>query len=101
LSEIFSPELDAGNKIKNFPIQGTAADSFKIALCRLDEKFKALRLDAHLVLTLHDEIVVETREDVAEPVQGIIEKCLMDAFKKIIPHMPFELDMRIADAWGD
>lgn len=49
---------NSGNKIKNFPIQGTAADGFKIVLCRLDEKFKALGLDAHLFLTLHDEIVL-------------------------------------------
>jgi DNA polymerase I-like protein with 3'-5' exonuclease and polymerase domains len=56
-------------------------------------------LDAHLVLTLHDEIVVEARDELADQVVGIISGCLKEAFMGIIPRMPFELDMRIAEAW--
>jgi DNA polymerase I len=88
------------NQIKNFSIQGTAADGFKTALCLVDQKFQELRLDAHLVLTMHDEVVVEAREDVVEEAWRIIEDCLMEAFKEIVPEMAFELDMRIADSWG-
>jgi DNA polymerase I-like protein with 3'-5' exonuclease and polymerase domains len=88
------------NQIRNFPIQGTASDGFKGALCELDRKFQELGLDAHLVLTVHDEILVEVKDDEVEEVQGIIEDCLKNAFKEIIPEMPFELDMRIADSWG-
>lgn len=90
---------NARNRIKNFPIQGTAADGFKIALCRLDNKFQELGLDAHLVLTLHDEIVVEAREYVTGQVGEVVEECLKEAFMNIVPGMPFELDMRIAEAW--
>jgi DNA polymerase I-like protein with 3'-5' exonuclease and polymerase domains len=61
----------------------------------------ALGLDAHLVLTPHDEIVVETRDELAENVVGIIEECLKEAYMGIVPEMPFELTMRIAAAWGD
>jgi hypothetical protein len=88
------------NQIRNFPIQGTASDGFKTALCQLDRKFQELELDAHLVLTVHDEIVVEVREDVVEEAWEMIEDCLKNVFKEIVPEMAFELDMRIADSWG-
>jgi DNA polymerase I-like protein with 3'-5' exonuclease and polymerase domains len=58
-------------------------------------------LDGHLILTLHDEIVVEAREDVADQVVGIVAECLQEAFMGIVPEMPFELEMKIAEAWGD
>jgi DNA polymerase I len=92
--------VEVDNQIKNFPIQGTAADGFKRGLCMLDRKFQELGLDAHLVLTMHDEIVVEVKGDEAEEVWGVIEECLKNAFKEMVPGMPFELDMRVADAWG-
>jgi DNA polymerase-1 len=98
--EKFIRDPGAENKIRNFPIQGTVSVGFKKALCQMDREFRKLGLDAHLVMTLYDEIVVEVREEVVEEMQGIIEECLMDAFKEIVPNMPFELDMRIADSWG-
>ena len=69
--------------------------------CALRSRPTALGLDAHLVLTLHDEIVFETRDELAENVVGIIEECLKAAFMGMVPEMPFELTMRIAEAWGD
>ena len=82
-------ETNSWNKIKNFPIQGTASDGFKTALCELDQKFRELGLDAHLVLTVHDEILVEVKEGEVEEVQAVIEDCLGDAFKEMVPEMPF------------
>jgi DNA polymerase-1 len=97
--EKFIKDPSAVNKIKNFPIQGTAADGFKTALCQLNRRFQELGLDAHLVLTLFDEIVIEVREEVVEQVLRIIDECLKEAFADLIPNMPFELDMRISDSW--
>jgi hypothetical protein len=51
-------------------------------------------------LTLHDEIVVEASEDVTGQVSEVVAECLKEAFMGIIPGMPFELEMRTADAWG-
>ena len=86
----------------NTPLmQILAADGFKIALCRLDNKFQELGLDAHLVLTLHDEIAVEARDELADQVSEVVAECLQEAFMGIVPEMPFELEMRIAEASGD
>jgi DNA polymerase I-like protein with 3'-5' exonuclease and polymerase domains len=59
-----------------------------------------LGFNAHLVLTLYDEIVVEVKEEVGEKAPGIIEDCLKNAFKEMVPDMAFELDMKIEDSWG-
>jgi DNA polymerase-1 len=96
--EKFIKDPSAVNKVKNLPIQGTGADGFKTALCQLDREFMECGLDAHLVLTLYDEIVVEVKEDGVEEVLGIIDECLKGAFKEIVPGMPFELDIQIADS---
>ena len=93
------PKID--NQIRNFPIQGTASDGFKTALCELDRKFRELGLNAHLILTVHDEILVEVKADVVEEVKAVIEDCLKNAFREMVPGMPFEMDMRIADPWGN
>jgi DNA polymerase I-like protein with 3'-5' exonuclease and polymerase domains len=44
--------------------------------------------------------VVEVKEEVGEKVQKIIEDCLKNAFKEMVPDVAFELDMRIEDSWG-
>ena len=44
---------------------------------------------------------MEVNEDEGEEVQGIIGDCLKNAFEELVPEMPFELDMRIADSWGN
>jgi DNA polymerase I len=96
---IKEPKVD--NQIKNFPIQGTAADGFKTALCQLDRKFQKLGLAAHLVLTMYDEVVVEVKVETTEVVRVIVEDCMMEAFRELVPGIPFELDMRIADSWSN
>ena len=76
-------------------------ESFAKSVCQLDHKFKEAGVDAHLVLTMHDEMVVEVKEDEVEVVQGIVEDCLRDGFKEFVPEMPFELDIKIAEFWGN
>lgn len=46
----------------NYLIQGTAADLLKTAMIRLDDWFMEQGLDAHLVMTIHDELVIEVRK---------------------------------------
>src|SRR5262249_1159848 len=62
---------------KNSPIQGSNADMTKLALIGLTE---ALRdYDARVVNTVHDEIVVEARDDQAEVVCKIVEHEMVKA----------------------
>jgi DNA polymerase-1 len=83
----------------NFPVQGTAADGFKLAMIYLDEKLKDT--DAHIVHILHDEIIVEAKADIADDVAKIVKTCMEDAFEKLIPDVPFKVKPEIRDSWGD
>lgn len=47
----------------NYMIQGSAADMIKAAMIRLDDMFEDLWIDAHLVMSIHDELVMEIAEE--------------------------------------
>jgi DNA polymerase-1 len=83
---------------KNSPIQGSNADMTKFALIGINE---ALRdYEARIVNTVHDEIVVEAREDQAEVVCGIVEREMVKAGEQIISLVPIVADAKIADYWS-
>ena len=69
---------------KNTPIQGTSADITKHALVYIYRELEKQNLDAHLIHTVHDEIVVEVREDLTNKVEKIMEEKMIEAGKKIL-----------------
>ena len=46
----------------NAPIQGSAADIMKIAMIRTHERLKKEKLDARIVMQVHDELIIEARD---------------------------------------
>ncbi len=58
----------------NAPIQGTAADIMKIAMIRLDRRLEKERPKAKLLLTVHDELVLEVPEGEAEAVAEVAKE---------------------------
>jgi DNA polymerase-1 len=86
------------NSLYNFPVQGTAADGFKSALIDLNRQL--IGLDARIVHILHDEIIVEVKEDVASDVAVMVKECMERTFAGIIPGVPFVVVPEIRDTWG-
>lgn len=79
-------------------MQGTAADGFKIALVDLDNHLADL--DAKIVHILHDEIIVEAREeDIADGLVAVVKNCMENAFMEIFPDVPFVVKPEIRDSW--
>lgn len=77
----YLPELSAPNAVirsfgervaRNAPIQGAAADIIKIAMIRVSDRLAAEGLDARLILQVHDELIVEAREEQAKRVCDIL-----------------------------
>ena len=94
---IHIPDDASDRSLFNLPVQATGADGFKLALIHISEKLNGL--DARIVHTQHDEIIVEARDDIADEVQAIVKESMQEAFKKIIPEVPCVVESRIADSW--
>ncbi len=83
---------------KNSPIQGANADMTKLALINLRTALQGW--DARTVNTVHDEIVVEVREDQAEEVKHIVEREMVAAGEAILKEVPIVADASMADYWS-
>jgi DNA polymerase I len=79
-------------------VQANGADGFKLELVRICGRLEGV--DARIVNTLHDEIVIEARDAIADQVEGIVIESMEEAFKKVIPEVPFVAEIRVAVAWG-
>ncbi len=84
---------------KNTPIQGTSADITKYALIYIARELKKRNLDAFLIHTVHDEIVSEAREDIADSVAKVVEEQMIEAGKKLLKLVPVKVDVHVADIW--
>lgn len=83
---------------KNTPIQGSNADMTKLALINIRTALNGW--DARTVNTVHDEIVVEVREDQAEEVKHIVEREMVRAGEAILKEVPIVADASLADYWS-
>jgi DNA polymerase family A/LAGLIDADG-like domain len=79
-------------------VHNSNADMTKLALVGLHEALQGY--DARVVNTVHDEIVVEAREEQAEAVCKIVEHEMVKAGAKIITLVPVVADAKIADYWS-
>lgn len=82
----------------NMPIQGTSADIIKIAIVKIFNKFREEDIAAHIIVTVHDEIVVEVKKEEADRVKDII-KDLMENIDGL--DMDLKVDINQADNWYD
>ena len=80
----------------NSPIQGSAADIMKIAMIKVDEALNKSGYDADIVLQIHDELLVEVREDEADKVKELVEKSMREA---VSLKVPLEVDAHIGKTW--
>jgi len=81
----------------NVPIQGTEADLVKLAMIRVDEKLRAQHNNCHMLLQIHDSILVECPEPVAERIAELLKEEMEAVYE-----LPVKLtvDTTIGDNWG-
>jgi DNA polymerase-1 len=82
----------------NMPIQGTEADLMKLAMVKVDEVLRAQHNDCKQLLQIHDSILVECPEEVADRVAQLMRDTMENVYQ-----LPVKLtvDTTIGDNWGE
>ncbi len=75
----------------NMPIQGTAADIIRRAMVRMDAALQAEKLDARMLLQVHDELVFEIADHEVERAIPVIKRVMVEA-----PHPAVALSVPLA-----
>ncbi len=87
----------------NAPIQGSASEIMRLAMIRLDKKFKSLKdTKSKILLQIHDELIFEVLNSEVKAMTKII-KDEMSSVTKSDLHLfstPLTVDINIGDNWG-
>lgn len=84
---------------KNAGIQGANADTIKQSMIYLVDRLEKDGYDAKLILTVHDELIVETKEDQVYEVGEVVVKSLIDGFGRYFSLIPMESEALIGNCW--
>lgn len=84
---------------KNAGIQGSNADTIKQAMVYLVDRLDKAKYDAKLILTVHDEVVVECAEDQVPEVKEVVSQSLVDGFGKYFSTIPMKADSLVGPCW--
>lgn len=99
------PELKSSNFMQrsfgervamNTPIQGSAADVIKIAMIQVERRLEEERLEAKLILQVHDELIVECPKEEADTVQKILVEEMENAVRISVP---LTVDANMGNNW--
>ena len=96
------PELSSSNFMQrqfgervamNAPIQGTAADIIKIAMIRVHDRLIKEGYESRLILQVHDELLIETKESEKDAVIALLEEEMHQVATLSVP-------LEVGTAWG-
>jgi DNA polymerase-1 len=82
----------------NAPIQGLAADIFKVALVRLSDGLDSSGTASRLILQVHDEVLVEVRPQEWDPTVAVVMEALSGAFDLLVP---LEVNLSRGRSWAE
>ena len=100
------PELASGQRnvrmagerqAMNAPIQGLAADIFKVALVRLDAALAESDLQSRLILQVHDEVILEVPPAERERADEVVLDAMSAAFDL---RVPLEVNLSHGPSWA-
>lgn len=100
------PEIKSVNKnIKaqgeriavNTVVQGTAAEIVKLAMISISKEIKKHGYDAKLLLQVHDEVILEVKNECLEEVKELVRTCMENAMKLSVP---LRVGIETGVSWG-
>ncbi|MFU6374660.1 DNA polymerase I [Metapseudomonas otitidis] len=104
---LYLPEIHSKNQAMrkgaertaiNAPMQGTAADIMKRAMVAVDAWLQESGLDARVILQVHDELVLEVREDLVDTVRDAIRPLMSGAAELDVPLV---VEVGVGDNWDE
>lgn len=102
---LYLPDINAKNKMMqqaserlaiNAPMQGTAADIIKQAMLDVDRWLMHDKIEAHMILQVHDELVLEVADHSIEEVKTKLPAIMIAAAKL---NVPMQVDVGIGLNW--
>lgn len=85
----------------NTQVQGTAGDIAKIAIAKLWERLSGSQDEAHLIAMVHDEIVLEVREDVVDKWSTVLKGAMEEAGGVVCKLVPIVAEVSHGDTWAE
>ena len=79
-------------------MQGSCADILKNALIDLVE---LLPQGAQLIAVVHDEIIIEAKEDLAMQVRALLAYVMKKAAEETLKGVPVEVEAKVCANWGE
>ena len=102
IPEIMSPDVPARNRAEreamNTPLQGTAADLMKLAMVRLHARLASEKMQTRMILTVHDELVLEAPEAELAKAQEVVKAEMEGACAMKVP---LKVDVGVGKNWKD
>jgi len=80
----------------NAPIQGSAADIMKIAMIRVWEELRRQNLESKVLIQVHDELLLEVKEEEVEKVRAILMNGMKNAADLLVA---MEVDVHCGNDW--
>ena len=105
------PDINAGNPSLrafleraaiNAPIQGSAADIIRRAMIRIPDALKAKKLQARMLLQVHDELVFEAPEQEVAETSAVVKRVMENACHPAIDlTVPLTVDAKSGKNWDE
>jgi DNA polymerase-1 len=89
--------LAAERIAKNTPIQGSAADILKLAMIAVARRLEERKLASRMILTVHDELLLEVHEDEKDEVAALVRHEMENAFPLCVPLV---VEIGIGPTWS-
>ncbi len=86
----------------NARLQGSAADIIRRAMMRMESELALAKLNAQMLLQVHDELIFEVPEGEVADTIPIVKSVMQDAPHPAVSlHVPLQVDARAADNWDE
>lgn len=104
---LYLPEINASNGMRrqaaertaiNAPMQGTAADIIKKAMIAMHEWLIDSKIDAKMIMQVHDELVFEVAEHALDELVAMVPKIMSEAAALDVPLI---VDTGIGNNWDE